>query len=388
MSVGFYIDFGTSRQPLETSDDSALIRNNKVNSVVSRSVSCPTLTTVIPEHNDGCSQQDSQPETSTTQPEQEEKVVDCCDLVAQHSECCVIPSGSECPVETSEEVSGNSKEEETATASPTDTTCTSSTQQLPSTLYAYNWDIAAGQYHFRFLPATQSGCQYSATSHSPALSYVNRQCAASQFAPNTSYAGHMYSNGQAGPHSSPDASNHYAAYYTHLYQQYHASRYTSANSGYEAASSPDLQLPVSDRRSKLLQARGKRNTAAFSEVSTNGSISSPELQLTVQGDRRSKLLQAVERNRTAPEASTSGTIQTPHNSHSHGANYCPVRTFKPTVPQRDSQSYHSPAFPLVNGQYQTSPHIHQLTFDDHEPTGPQSFKDFQPADQCAFKSQY
>ena len=108
----FYIDFGASHQPLETADDSALFLNDKVKSIVSRSVSCPILTPVIPEHNDDCSQRDSQPEISTTLAEQEEIVVDYGDLLAKHSECCINPCGLDCPmypVETSEVVTKLSK---------------------------------------------------------------------------------------------------------------------------------------------------------------------------------------------------------------------------------------------------------------------------------------
>ena len=314
----FYIDFNTSQQPLQTADDSALVLNDKVDIIVSRSVSCPILVTVDFEQNNDSSQQDNQPEISSTESVEQEEVVDYSELLAKHSECCNKPCDVTCPmypVENDEFMARKQKEAEIE-ANRRYSSNNSNAQPLPDTQqYAY-WDSATGQYMYYPLPTAQSD-QHTA---SP---YVNQQFAASQLTPHTSCAGHSY--GQA-PHSSTESSDHYAACFAQWYQQYSDSYYGSANSGYGQEDIPDLQVPMTDRRRRQL-AR----------------------ELQKRGVTAQQLLQAFQ--------NLQQNAQPTYSSHYYGAAGCygynQPGTSQPTGTQSDYQS-HSSASPLVNGSYQTS----------------------------------
>ena len=318
------MDFGTTHQPQETTDDSALLLSHKVNCRVSHSVSCPTL--VIPEREDiSCEVQ--QTELSTTNHAEE---IDYGKLLAKHSECCVNPCGVDCPmypVETTEP----KIEELTGSSNPTDCSCS---QQLPNTSYDYYWDSATGQYYL--LPASQP-TQHTAAGHSQCF---NGEGLTSQHTPNTSYVGDMYSYGQASTHSSTNSNHYYAAYYAHLYQQYyasycssHTSYFASTTSGSEADSSNDfdLPLPMSDRKRRRLLREMNKIAALCQQTS----------QYSAQN------------------------VQPAYNPHYYNHQ---ASSFQPTVLQSDSQCDRSSAFPLVNGQYETPPHsMHSNQHSSHDP---------------------
>ena len=323
------MDFATTHQLQETTDDSALLLSHKVNCIVSRSVSCPTL--VLPEREDTSCEAQQAELSPTDQAEQEE--VDYGELLAKHSECCNNPCGVDCPMYPELgvpiEAMFPKQDETTGTSNSTDCSCsytaqhptnTSYVSQQPDTPCAYYWDSATGQYYL--LPALQP-TQYSATDNSTASQYYSGQQASPEITPNPDY---MY------------AYNFYALHYAELYQQYYASYYSSNfTSGCEEILSmddADLPLPMSDRKRRRL-LREMNKTAALCQRLWYYSF--PNIQ----------------------------------SENSCGANYHQASSFQPTVLQSDPQPDHSPAFPLINGQYETS--FHSVPLNHHSSQDPHQY---------------
>ena len=319
------MDFGTTHQPQETTDDSALLLSHKVNSTGSHSVSCPTL--VIPERKD-TSREAQQTELSPTDQAELEKA-DYGDLLAKHSECCSNPCGVDCPmypVYTIPEVLYPKQEETTGTSNSTDCSCSytaqdpynapHASQQQPNTTYAYYWDSATGQYYL--LPESQP-TQCSGSENSTASQYFSGQQASQQDTLNT-ITRYAY------------AYNFYAVHYAELYQQYSASEYSSGCEEILSIDDADLPLPMSDRKRRRL-LREMNKTAELCQKLWNYSYQNIQ-----------------------PE-------------YSYSANYHQASSFQPTVLQSDFQSVHSSAAPLINGQYESSPHT--LDTESSSPQDPQ-----------------
>ena len=214
------------------------------------------------------------------------------------------------------------QKETTGTSYSTDCSCSYTAQDPFNTTYAYYWDSATSQYYL--LPESQPR-QCSGTDNSTASQYFSGQQASSQHTPNASFAG---------------AYNYYAAHYAQLYQQYFASYYLSNSaSGCEEILSiddADLPLPMSDRKRKRL-LREMNKLAALCQQTSQYSAQ------YIQPD------------------------------HSYGSNYHQASSFQPIVLQRDSrsQSDHSPAFPLINGQYETS--LHPMDSRQHSSHDPRQY---------------
>ena len=380
----FLINFDTSRRPLQTADDSALTLNAKVNSIISHSVSCPILSTAASQQNDHNLQQDSQQaETSTTG--QAEKMVNCGTPPAIHSETR--------PIETTDHQSVPQKQRETSSTSGPSRSVgcsySSPVQQTPQPepQSAYYWDSTTGMYYL--LPTTQPA-NYPST----AFQSANGQYIAPQFVPNTSYTGHMHSDEQAGPHS-----NTYTAALCAYYQQSWASFYSSVLAPYFATLSSEVKQPIAmsdeEKRdvmkwrrtySQLQQtnyfetcptypetaefvAQDQSETANTSDPSIGCSYSSfaqqaqqPEAQYACYYDSTTGLYYTLPTTQPTTYSQYSHQYSQPiYNPYNYATSYGYNQpgTFEPTVLHSHFQSDYSPAYPLVNGPYETSPHISQ-----------------------------